>query len=289
MSKKTNQSKRPTPTPAVVLFGIDEANKPHAAYFDEAHVELATKAAGLMGLNVLKVANHEQAKIACSLPAGRIYANGRGFVPYVRKDLYSKVTELAGTQATHQLRGPQSIASTEGPSSGSSVERQPANPAGRRAGPGLPRHWDDIDVGHLVIAPEDNRKDDGWWQAIVVEKNGDMFTLRWQAFPHQKKILRHRLNIGLMYPGADDRGSLTQPTAASSSATSSPEYPKTWDDIAADSLVLAKEEGPMEAWWDAIVIEQNGDAFTLRWRDYPHLPAIVRHRLNLSLLNPNPH
>jgi hypothetical protein len=133
MSKKTNQSKRPTPTPAVVLFGIDEANKPHAAYFDEAHVELATKAAGLMGLNVLKVANHEQAKIACSLPAGRIYANGRGFVPYVRKDLYSKVTELAGTQATRQLRGPQSIASTEGPSSGSSIERQPANPAGPRA------------------------------------------------------------------------------------------------------------------------------------------------------------
>jgi hypothetical protein len=31
----------------------------------------------------------------------------------------------------------------------------------------LPRHWADIDVGHLVIAPEDDRKEDGWWQAIV--------------------------------------------------------------------------------------------------------------------------
>jgi hypothetical protein len=265
MRKKSNVGTTAA-TPAIVVFGLDEADKPHAAYFSEADSELATKAAALMGFNVVKVANAEQATIASSLPAGQIYANGRGLVPYVRQDLYAKVTELAASQPTEE------------PTRGE-------KPSGRPADLRLPRHWDDIDVGHLVIAPEDDRKADGWWQAIVAEKHGDIFMVRWQAYPRQRKIPRHRFNLALMYPG----DAVAQATAESSGASSSPQYPKTWADIAIDSLVLAKGEGPVEAWWDAIVIEQNGDTFTLRWRDYPKLPAIVRHRLNLSLLYPNPH
>jgi len=44
----------------------------------------------------------------------------------------------------------------------------------------------------------------------------------------------------------------------------------------------------MEQWWEANPIDAHGDSFTLRWRDYPALPTIVRPRLALALIHPNP-
>ena len=121
-----------------------------------------------MQLRSVKIASAEAAEVAARR-AGRIYANGRAFVPYVRREFYDKLNELAG----------------------------PA-PA-----PGLPVSWDAIDVGHLVIAQEG--ADDGWWEAIVVEKNDDMLTLRWRDYPHrphQPRVIRHRATVALLNPSA---------------------------------------------------------------------------------------
>ena len=38
---------------------------------------------------------------------------------------------------------------------------------------GLPWTWDEIAPGHLVIAQE--ALDYGWWEAIVIGRNGDIF------------------------------------------------------------------------------------------------------------------
>jgi hypothetical protein len=94
---RTSATPRPpsNPEPAVILFGLGDDQRPRAAHFSAAHAELAVKAASAMGLSVMRVADPEQTKIAAKLPPGRIYANGRGLVPFVRKDLYTKVTEAA--------------------------------------------------------------------------------------------------------------------------------------------------------------------------------------------------
>lgn len=63
---------------------------------------------------------------------------------------------------------------------------------------GLPRTWDDIDVGHLVIAYENS--EDGWWEAIVVDKTKDMLTLRWRDYPKQPTVVRHRTAVALLKP-----------------------------------------------------------------------------------------
>ena len=55
---------------------------------------------------------------------------------------------------------------------------------------GLPRTWDDIAPGHLVIAQE--ALDYGWWEAIVIGRTGDMFTLRFRDYPKLPKFVRHR-------------------------------------------------------------------------------------------------
>ena len=72
-------------------------------------------------------------------------------------------------------------------------------PAAAQAAPGLPTTWDDIAVGHLVIAQEAEMS--GWWEAIVLARDGDMLTLKWRDYPAQPNVLRHAGAVALLKPG----------------------------------------------------------------------------------------
>ena len=85
-----------------------------------------------------------------------------------------------------------------------------------------------------------------------------------------------------------DDGSEAKLPAAEPKPTAGPSNGKApcgWADIDVNSLVLALE-GPGQGWWEAVVTEAKNDLFTLRWRDYAHLPHIVRRRWQLALLHP---
>jgi hypothetical protein len=152
--------------PAVVLFGKDEEGKARAARFRSDEAELAIKAAGSMKLRVLKVATDLTRVVADQLPLGRIYASGIGFVPEVPVAFIERLQELADPNA----------------------------PA-----PGLPKSWDAIDVGHLVLAP-DTPAAHGWFEAIVTAKDKDMLTLKWRDYPKQAPLTRHRTAVALLKP-----------------------------------------------------------------------------------------
>jgi len=80
--KATHQHTDPSSTQVpVVLFGVDQNGKPKAARFVEKHADLAAKAAAHLNLHVLPIVGSAVADLAGRLPAGRIHANGRGFVP----------------------------------------------------------------------------------------------------------------------------------------------------------------------------------------------------------------
>ena len=72
--------------------------------------------------------------------------------------------------------------------------------AAEQPAPGLPATWDDIAVGHLVIA-RDSTVDDGWWEAIVVARDGDMLTLKWRDYPLQANAVQHAGAVALLKPG----------------------------------------------------------------------------------------
>ena len=138
------------------------------------------KAAQLMDLKVYQAITDELAALAKKLPVGRLYGNGRGFVPNIRQSLYSQIiVELA-------------------------VEPQAAVGKDQDEPPvatGLPRTWNEIAPGHLVIAQE--TLDYGWWEAVVIARNGDMLTLRFRDYPKLPKFFRHRNAIALMSPPAE--------------------------------------------------------------------------------------
>ena len=74
---------------------------------------------------------------------------------------------------------------------------RPSTPVAR----GLPRNWDEIAPGHLVIAQES--LDNGWWEAIVLDRKDDMLTLRFRDYPRLPKFFRHRTAVALMSPPAE--------------------------------------------------------------------------------------
>jgi hypothetical protein len=171
----------------VVLFGIDSNGKPKGARFGKDHADLAIKAANQLQLRVLTGNDPKLAEIAERLPVGRVHATGRTFVPFIRRDLYDKLVAAAPNGNGHPVSPP---------ASGSSGA--PGSASGG-APPNLPRNWQEIAPGHLVIAQESLK--DGWWEAVVLERDGDMLTLRWRDYPKQAKCVRHRDAVALISTG----------------------------------------------------------------------------------------
>ena len=278
MTAKANHSTqlRSCPSP-VILFGIDSRGKPKAARFGRDHANLAIKAATQLQLNVLASTDTKVAEIAARLPVGRVHATGRTFVPFIQHDLYDKLVAAAPNGNLGQPLMPPS-----GATGGAAGSRPPGS------SPNLPRSWHEIGLGDLVVAQEEDPSD-GWYEAIVVEAANDMFTLRWHHYPRLRRITRHRLRLGLLYPGPQ-AGKQSKPQSVKHkgpAAKTEPALPTDWQDIDLNKLVLAKEDGPPRSWWEAIPVEKAGDAFKLRWRDYSTVPSISRDRFALALVCPD--
>ena len=75
----------------LIVLGYDENHKPRAARFPAKDSDLVTKAAQLMDLKVYAAASEDLVALAKKLPEGRLYGNGRGFVPNIRQSLYSEI------------------------------------------------------------------------------------------------------------------------------------------------------------------------------------------------------
>jgi hypothetical protein len=178
-AKQAASAKKVTPAkPAgktYVVFGTDEYTKPRAARFSAEEPELLAKAAEALRLRLIEVeaANQELAEVAAKLPAGRLHATGKGLIPYIKGPLFSELLSAAVGELQPQ---------------------QNPDPTPQD----LPRSWDDVAPGHLVIARE--TLEFGWWEAVVIERNGDLVTLRYRDYPDLPPQVRHRSFVALISP-----------------------------------------------------------------------------------------
>jgi hypothetical protein len=109
---------------AIVLFGLDDRGKPHASAFDAANAELAQKAAGLMGMRVLRPETDDQRALAAKLPRGRVFESGRAFVPFVKRPIYESLAAFGGRPVRARV-GPQRAARA---ARGLKAAREPRRP-----------------------------------------------------------------------------------------------------------------------------------------------------------------
>ena len=207
--------------PCIVVFGRDEAGKPHASWFDAASADLALKAADLMNMRVLKVETEEQKALARQMTRGRVFATGRAFMPFARESLYRKLVELAGgatglttvkasaegaaeahRPAEFSVDGVQALAAALNEPNGAAAgqakasERAAPPPALTPTVSPRPRTWDEIGIGSLVLATVG--VGDGWWESVVLGLNGEMFTLKWRDFPREPTFVRRRTDLALL-------------------------------------------------------------------------------------------
>ncbi len=171
--------KAPESGPAMIVFGHTEHRIPQAAWFPASEAELATRAARLMGLRVLRIEDDAHRQLAARLRQGQVYAADRTFAPAVQRELFDQLSALAGPVAAPS---PVEITASK------------SNAASR------PASWQAIAVGDLVIAHESS--EDGWWEAIVVALEGEKLVLRWRDYARMPCVRRGRLEVALLPPVA---------------------------------------------------------------------------------------
>jgi hypothetical protein len=180
-AKRTRPASQPTPTkkstPAqpptksYILLGADEYAKPRAARFSGEDPALLAKAAEAMHLRLVEITEPDVAEIAALLPAGRLHASGKGLVPYIKGEVYTELMYAA-------------------------LPPKPPQPNPDPAPQDLPRSWDDLAPSLVVIAKESLEL--GWWEAIVVERTGDLVTVKYRDYPQYPPLVRHRSVVALI-------------------------------------------------------------------------------------------
>ena len=164
----------------IVVFGKDEAGKPHASMFAMENAELAMKAARLMGMQVMRPLSKAARELAAKLPKGKVFASGRGFVPFVRLKLYEALL-MTHADPKNQVPADANEAANTGASSKASPSTEAAS--------------NDLKEGAVVLAPDE--PDEGWWEAVVVKVKGDLLTLRWRDYPEYPPFARRRNQVAL--------------------------------------------------------------------------------------------
>ena len=158
--------------PIVVIAGLDEEQRPHAARFAPSEETLAIKAAALMGMKVGFANTAKAASVARTLPKGRVFATGRSLVPYAKQEVFDQLNSSMSFEAAVP------------------VEEPVAEPTQETTDP--------LCVGDTVLCLEG--KGLGWWESVVlsVDVKKDLVSLRWRDFPDIKKFTRPVAEIAII-------------------------------------------------------------------------------------------
>lgn len=175
---------RATITPAVIVFGTDKAKKLRAGWFSKGEAELAAKAAEANAFNILKITTEADRKLAAKLKPGRVHLSGDGFLPVAGRQIFAQLAAVVGVETGSKS------------SKASSV-------LGEIQYRGIPTSWDEIGVGHLVIAQESPK--DGWYEAIVIARDGDRLKVRWRDYPKLAAFERPMFCIALPCPTPNNK------------------------------------------------------------------------------------
>jgi hypothetical protein len=187
---KQPEKKTANATDKLFVFGLDEDGKPRGARFSEFN-EKVVSAAGQMKLASVHPASRAVTELAMKLPVGRLYASGKAFVPPIRRDLLGKLKAA--------LEAPGDESHVYQPAPAPSPEKTKASGV---VAAGLPRTWESIDVGQLVLV-EDDDPGFGWWPCLVTKREDQVLTLRLRDYPDKGTYVRHIAQVGLVNPGPE--------------------------------------------------------------------------------------
>jgi len=166
------------PVTKLVVFGVDDECRPHAAWFPKTKAEPARAAAKQLGFNVSEVSNGVASDLIPKLSEGRIHTAGANAIPEIREDVYAKVVSALNAKGEAGQDRATPV-----------VSERPAS-------------FDAIKPGHVLLAQESLVL--GWWEAVVLSRSGDKLTLRWRDYPKQAAVTVPLSAVALLNPSRPD-------------------------------------------------------------------------------------
>lgn len=162
------------PTPAkgdVIVYGAPErGGGGQAGWFPANEADAAVRTGALLKLASRSVSTDELAFLAARLPAGELTGVARRFAPIVSPAAFAALSSAPWSTAPK-------------------LEPKPVK--------GPATNWADLQPGHVVLCPEET-SDEGWWQAVIVRRVGDMATLRWRFDPDMAAFMKPVGKLGLI-------------------------------------------------------------------------------------------
>jgi hypothetical protein len=195
MGKQQEKTAPATPDKFFVL-GFDNKGKPRGARFAEYNERVLNFVSDLM-LTSVYPASPAFAEAAMKLPPGRVYASGKAFVPPIKRDLVEKLVHILNVPGDESKTF--KLAHLPGQTPGQEGEPETHVQTVSPITSGLPRSWDSVQPGHVVLVLESPA--DGWWEATVQEREEEILTLKYRDFPRQPKFQRHISQVALINPG----------------------------------------------------------------------------------------
>lgn len=175
----------------LILVGLDDQGKPHAAWFTEEQVDAATLAADIMDMASIAVEGEELGGIAGLLPKGKLFESGKAFVPFTKRETYDRLAAYLDEDyiaATAVRIEAAKVAAAESYAKATKGE----------VAVHVPEDWSKLAVGDAVLASEDPL--DGWWVCEILEiLDNDRFRLRWRDFPGEPNTTKSLTEIALLH------------------------------------------------------------------------------------------
>ncbi len=91
-------------SPALILFGNDHANRPHAGWFTADELVAAERASSPLGHAALRVTTTDERDLALMVPRGRVVGQGPVLVPLLSPELFQVLRLLVLGVRLVQLR-----------------------------------------------------------------------------------------------------------------------------------------------------------------------------------------
>jgi hypothetical protein len=179
MTKRATPKRSAAAKSPVIVFGLDQAGKPKAGRFPEKHATVARKAAKVLNLAVCAISRPKLIELAPRIPVGRLHAQGKAFIPNIKQALFDELQGAIGQNPA------MAAASKPGPSVSAMPEAKP------------PKDRESITAGDLVLYQEAPK--DGWWESVVLQRDGDSLTLRYRDFPRYPAFKTTVRSVALMY------------------------------------------------------------------------------------------
>jgi hypothetical protein len=196
MTKKADKASN-SPNTQMFVYGLDETGKPKGARFQATETEKVSPVVAAMKLQSFQTGSEEVTSLGMKLPVGRIYARGKAFIPNIKRELYDKILGALGSTKEGQ---PKAEGMPPAATSDVGLALAPVETEGNLPplASGLPRNWESIAAGNMILAHAG--PGEGWWECLVLARDGEILTLRYRDYPKVPKFDRHISTIALINP-----------------------------------------------------------------------------------------